>query len=451
MRRMQKLILSLLACAIAPLAADAAQKKKGGKKRQIVTYKTQKLTNKFWAEGAHYADFNKDGKTDVVVGPYWYAGPDFKKRHEYYAATNSFQVKGADGVTRTIEGFTGELSGRNGYSDNFLTYTYDFNNDGWPDILVFGWPGKATTWYQNPGKKVGEGHWKGHEVWSETDNESPQLLDVTGDGKPELLCHARGYLGYVELDWNDTTKPGEFRQISHFNKKAYFRYKHGYGAGDIDGDGLIDIVERDGWWKQPKNWNKKTKWKFNGVPFVGNEKDKGGAQMLVYDFNSDGLNDVATSHNGHGWGLSVYTQYRDGALVGFDETQIMGDKPSDNEYGVVFSQIHALDLADMDNDGVKDIVTGKRFWAHGPGKDADPDGAAVVYWFKTTKVRRDLVFVPFKIHDNSGVGTQVTAGDINGDGFPDVVVGNKKGAFVHLSTAKQASWKEYDAWLPKPR
>ena len=85
----------------------------------------------------------------------------------------------------------------------------------------------------------------------------------------------------------------------------------------------------------------------------------------------------------------------------------------------------------MDNDGVKDIVTGKRFWAHGPGKDADPDGAAVVYWFKTTKVRRDLVFVPFKIHDNSGVGTQVTAGDINGDGFPDVVVGNKKGAFVH--------------------
>ena len=68
------MILSLLACAIAPLAADAAQKKKGGKKRQIVTYKTQKLTNKFWAEGAHYADFNKDGKTDVVVGPYWYAG-----------------------------------------------------------------------------------------------------------------------------------------------------------------------------------------------------------------------------------------------------------------------------------------------------------------------------------------------------------------------------------------
>ena len=34
------------------------------------------------------------------------------------------------------------------------------------------------------------------------------------------------------------------------------------------------------------------------------------------------------------------------------------------------------------------------------------------------------------IDDASGVGTQVVAGDVNGDGKPDVVVGNKRGAFV---------------------
>ena len=32
----------------------------------------------------------------------------------------------------------------------------------------------------------------------------------------------------------------------------------------------------------------------------------------------------------------------------------------------------------------------------------------------------------------SGVGTQIVAGDINGDKKPDVVVGNKVGAFVLL-------------------
>ena len=40
-------------------------------------------------------------------------------------------------------------------------------------------------------------------------------------------------------------------------------------------------------------------------------------------------------------------------------------------------------------------------------------------------------FIPHIIDDNSGVGTQVMAVDVNGDGKLDVVVGNKKGVFVH--------------------
>lgn len=446
---MHKRILWLIACTLVPALVLAAPKKGGGRKFTICNFKKQKLTDKFWAEGAHYGDFNRDGKTDVVVGPFWYPGPDFKQRHEYYSATNTFTVKGKDGIERTIDGFTGELSGRNGYSNNFLTYTYDFNGDGWMDILVFGWPGKETIWYENP-RNMGKGHWKAHVVWNETDNESPQLKDITGDGKPELLCHARGFLGYVELDWSDPTKPGTLRQISHFDKKRYFRYKHGYGAGDINSDGRVDIVERDGWWEQPANWDKKSRWKFHPVPFAG-EKDRGGAQMLVYDFNQDGYNDVLTSLDGHGWGLSLFTQIRDGIFVYFEEQPILGSSAADNEHGVVFSQIHALDLADVDQDGLMDVIAGKRFWAHGPGKDADPDGPAVLYWFKTGKYRRDATFTPFRIDDNSGVGTQVTAGDINGDGYPDVVVGNKKGAFVFTNQPKKVFRKEYEAAISQSK
>ena len=42
-------------------------------------------------------------------------------------------------------------------------------------------------------------------------------------------------------------------------------------------------------------------------------------------------------------------------------------------------------------------------------------------------------FVPHLIDDDSGVGTQVATAELNGDKRPDVIVGNKKGIFVHLS------------------
>jgi hypothetical protein len=35
--------------------------------------------------------------------------------------------------------------------------------------------------------------------------------------------------------------------------------------------------------------------------------------------------------------------------------------------------------------------------------------------------------------EDSGVGTQVIARGLNGDGIPDIVVGNKKGNFLFLS------------------
>src|SRR5436190_16286771 len=79
------------------------------------------LTDQFWAEGAAIGDFNHDGKMDVVYGPYWWAGPDFKTRHTYRPDADKSKVKQADGTEIEIAGFKGALGNENGYSDNFLT------------------------------------------------------------------------------------------------------------------------------------------------------------------------------------------------------------------------------------------------------------------------------------------------------------------------------------------
>jgi len=152
--------------------------------------------------------------------------------------------------------------------------------------------------------------------------------------------------------------------------------------------------------------------------------------MVVYDVNDDGLNDVITSLAAHGYGLAWFEQVKENGQISFREHLILNKDATTNGYGVQFSQGHSLDLADIDGDGLKDIVTGKRFWAHGPTGDPEPNAPPVLYWFQLVRpAKGQAEFIPHLIDDNSGVGTQVVAGFPGNKKRPDVVVGNKKGVF----------------------
>src|SRR5215831_5474251 len=130
---MPRIVLFVLLAVSAPVLADA--------KELLHTFKKVQLTDQFWAEGADIGDFNHDGKMDVVSGPFWYEGPDFKKRHEIWPANASFKRKKSDGTEEPIPGFEGGLGVNNAYSECFLTYAYDFNGDGWTDVIVYGFRG----------------------------------------------------------------------------------------------------------------------------------------------------------------------------------------------------------------------------------------------------------------------------------------------------------------------
>ncbi len=407
---------------------------------ELRTFERIQLSDQFWSEGATAGDLNNDGVEDIISGPWWWEGPGFEKRHEIYLATKTFPLKLGSLTTVDVPGFEGTLGRENKYSDNFFAWTYDFNEDGWRDILVIGFPGTDTSWYENP--KGAERHWVRHRVFAQTDNESPTFVDLTGDGRPELVCITKGRYGYAAPDWRDPGRPWTFHPLSADNK--YGNFTHGLGVGDVNGDRRLDLLEKNGWWEQPGSLLDDPVWTFHPQPL-----GRGGAQMHAYDVNGDGLNDIITALDAHAFGLAWYEQYREGSTIRFREHVIMNKAPEDNRYGVKFSEVHAIELTDVDGDGLKDIVTGKRFWSHGRTGDPDRNDAAVLYWFKLARSRDGAVdFIPYLIDDQSGVGTQVVTTDVNRDGLPDIVVGNKRGTFVHLQNKKTVTREEWERAQP---
>ena len=220
---------------------------------------------------------------------------------------------------------------------------------------------------------------------------------------------------------------------------------HGIGTGDINGDGRTDILSATGWWEQPETLNKGKTWKYHPFAF-GRYKNRatniGGSVMAVYDVNGDGLNDVVSNLNVHGFGLAWFEQKKDGAgNISFVRHMINDDYSQKSAGDVTFSQGHAATFADIDNDGIMDYIVGKRFFTHLDNMfDPDAYGPPVLYWYRTVRNKNapgGAEFVPELIHNRSGVGSQVTAIDLNNDGAMDLLTSNNRGTFIFWNIGTQ--------------
>jgi hypothetical protein len=384
-------------------------------------FERQQLTGEYYSEGIGAGDLNRDGRVDIVYGPYWFAGPTFAEKHEIYPP---------------------KPQDREGYADHFFAWVRDFDGDGWNDVLTAGLPGTPAFVYENPHAEGRAKHWPKHQVFPQVGNESPQFTNLVGDERPELVCTRGGFYGYATIAPGRPFGAWPFHPIS--DKVAPIPFGHGLGVGDVNGDGRMDVLMKDGWFEQPPSLDGDPKWSFHPVPFA----PIGGADMFAYDVDGDGDNDVITSLAAHDFGLAWHKQVREGGKIGFRPHVIMGDRPEQNRYGLVFSEPHSVKLADIDGDGLKDIVTGKTYYSH---HKQSPmwDAGAVVYWFRLVRSPDGVDWVPYKADGESGIGRQLVVHDIDGDGLPDLAAGGMKGAHVLIHRREVVDRARRDASQPR--
>lgn len=335
-------------------------------------------------------DVDNDGKLDLVSGAYWYKGPDFQARH-----------------------YIGSAKRYGEYYDDFSTIPLDVNGDGLMDFITGGWFGKQLVWKQNPGDG---GEWQEHLIAEAGNIESTRSWDFDGDGIIEIIPNTPNDSLVVYRLQLDGNKKG----AGMFSKHSIFGpHGHGLGFGDINGDGLTDIIVSKGWLQAPKN-TFAGEWKFH-LEF---ELGTASVPMIVADVNKDGLSDLIVGQ-GHDYGLFWHEQK---PATKKQKTQWI--KHPIDPYN---SQYHSMEWTDLDGDGKNELVTGKRYRAHN-GKDPGGNDDLGLYYFKWNGENFSKQVIDYGPYGHGkGTGVYFSVSDVDNNGMKDIIVAGKDGLNIYYN------------------
>ena len=358
------------------------------KQAKPVLFEKKQISSESY-ESVGVMDVNGDQILDLVSGAYWYEGPDFADRY-----------------------FIHEVERRREYWDDFATIPMDVNGDGNMDFVTGGWFSENLRWLENPGNDL---PWKLH-ILDETGNvETARGWDVDGDGEIEIVPNNPGQpLRFYKLRKDNNNNPtAEFTKVVVAEKQG-----HGLGFGDVNGDGRGDFIISTGWLESPEDI-------MNGGWDLHEEFDLGDASVpiKVVDVNGDAKNDLIVGQ-AHGYGLDWYEQ-----IINEAGERDWIKHPID-PYS---SQFHTMAWVDLDGDGEKELVTGKRYRAH---NGQDPGGKDLIglYYYKWNGeafVKQTISYGPLGV--GKGAGIYFSIADLGGNGLQDIIVAGKDGLYVFFN------------------
>ncbi len=357
-------------------------------------------------EGAGAFDVDNDGKLDVVSGETWYKGPDW----------TAYPVR--------------KVSKSGTYRNCFSTLPIDVNGDGRIDFITCSYFEKNVGWVENPGVPGQE--WTYHEIDKPGNSEAAVLVDLDGDGKPDVLPNSVNTVAWYSLE-SASSQPSWKKH--DFGTLAA---GHGIGSGDINRDGRLDLLTPKGWFEAPADPKTAATWTWHPDWNLGAT----GIQILAKDLDGDGKVELVFGM-GHDRGLFWAKQE-----IGADGKFTWIKKSIDP----TLSSVHVLSWVDLDGDGkTNELLSGKRVYAHEiEAGDIEPSQVA---YYQFDLYGADLVWRKHLIfrgeHANAstpkeggkrdaqkdfpagtaGTGLEVPIVDLDGDGDLDLVCPGKSGLY----------------------
>ena len=387
-------------------------------------------------------DLNGDGFAEIVVGADLYDGGQANEG-------KAFVYKGTGTGPETIAFWTAESNQANAGFGRSVGTAGDVNGDGFGDLLVGAWlhdngqadEGRAFLYLGSGGGPEDVAAWvaESNSLDANFGVSVASAGDVNGDGYSDIIVGAYNYNsaeGRVYVYAGQSVAPTSVPIWTAESNQAgsWFGFSAG-SAGDVNGDGYSDVVVGAPRYHNAQNLEVGRAFVWygsasglgpNGTPANADwsvESDQvsffGGSVGTAGDVNGDGFSDViigaksytngeheegaAYVYHGAAWGLSLTANW------------IEERNQADEDFGVSVGT-----AGDVNGDGFSDVIIGADLF---DGSHAD-EGRAWVYHGSPSGLAMAAAWFGDVDQALTFFGQAVaTAGDVNGDGYSDVIVG----------------------------